>query len=174
MYGLSLGMRLTGFFAVATLPIGILAAMFLGLQPAVAVFLIGWFLLTPGSALLFGTTPGMSNEMDELIQEEMKRSIQEQRESSHDDGIDTSTDPVEKLRQRYASGEIDDHEFEQKLEAILEMEDINPEDKKSIERTLESLDDGSMVGHEGVETARQTTSDNASDSHEKSREPEYE
>lgn len=158
MYGMGLGLRLAGFFAVATLPIGILTALFVGLQPAVAVFVIGWLLLTPGSAILFGTTPGMSSEMDELIQEEMERSINEQRESRRDEGVDTSTDPVETLRQRYASGEIDDHEFEQKLETILELESLDPEDEQSLRRTLETLHTDDSTDSESTDNSERSKS----------------
>jgi hypothetical protein len=175
MYGLSLGLRLAGFFAVATLPIGLLTALFVGLQPALAVFIVGWLLLTPGSAILFGVTPsGMPDEMDELIQEEMKQSIQEAR--AEKDDTETSTDPVEELRQRYARGELGDREFEEKLEAILEMESLDPDDRTRVERTLETFnsEDTSTTRSEGTGTdAEHSTGEPDSLSHS-DREPEYE
>lgn len=176
MYGLSLGLRLSGFFAVATLPIGLLTALFAGLQPALAVFIVGWLLLTPGAAILLGVTPsgvhdGM-DEMDELIEEEMKQSIREAREER--DGSATSTDPVEELRQRYARGELGDREFEQKLEAILEMESLDPDDRTRVERTLETFDTDTTGTVGGGDTGGDRQHSTEEDSSGRNKELEYE
>lgn len=47
-----------------------------------------------------------------------------------------TTDPVERLRSRYANGEIDETEFERKLERLIETEDLE-ERTSDRERSLE-------------------------------------
>jgi hypothetical protein len=144
MWTNSLGARLTPLFAVMTLPLGILAAVFFSLQTALAVFVVGWLLLTPASAILFGPpSPGptaggeFQEELNEHIQEEMKQSLAAKR-----DDADTSsnTDPVEELRQRYARGEIDEMDLERRLDALLETEDVEADDDERIERAIDNLD----------------------------------
>lgn len=135
----NLSARLTPLFAVVTLPLGILAALFVGLQAAAAVFVVGWLLLTPASAVLFGSPePGpewADDEVSDLIEERMKEAMDEQ---------GSSTDPVDELRERYARGEIDELELERRLDALLETEDVTENDTERIERAVETLDaDGS-------------------------------
>lgn len=116
--------RLTPLFAVLTLPVGILTGLFVGLQPAVAVFVIGWLLLTPASAILLGGPgeEGMAMAAD-------TESTQEPTE-----------DPIDRLRRRYADGEITEAELERQLEALLETEDVTGDDTEQIERTIDRLD----------------------------------
>lgn len=129
-------MLLTPLFAVATLPIGILAGLYAGLVPAITVFIVGWLLLVPLSAILFGgelITGSMSTEFEQIAKEEMGGPVES--------GDELSTDPVEELRQRYARGEINDRELEQGLEALLETEGVDPQDTQEIEDTIDRLDD---------------------------------
>ncbi|WP_459191227.1 SHOCT domain-containing protein [Halosimplex sp. J119] len=44
--------------------------------------------------------------------------------SDGSDDDDAATDPVDELRQRYARGDIDDVEFEERLDRLLETEDV--------------------------------------------------
>lgn len=140
--------RLTPLFAVVTLPLGILAAIFVNLPTALAVFVVGWLLLTPASAVLFGgsANPGPAHgpfemwgddEIEELVQERMKEAMREKTGESAEGG---STDPVEELRERYARGEIDEAELERRLDALLETEDVDADDEESIERAMGNLD----------------------------------
>jgi hypothetical protein len=135
--------RLTPLFAVVTLPLGILAAIFVNLPAAAAVFVVGWLLLTPASAILFGPpTPGPSwagDEVDELVQERMKEEMEEA--IGETDGR-SSADPVEELRNRYARGEIDELELERRLDALLETEDVDPENEATVKRAVDNLDTG--------------------------------
>lgn len=137
MYSNSVLSRLTPLFAVVTLPLGILAALFVGPLVAAAVFVVGWLLLTPASAILFGPPSagagGIDDEVQSLVQERMREEIR-------DSGEGSSNDPVEELRDRYARGEIDEAELEKRLDALLEMEDVGPEDQESLERTIDNLD----------------------------------
>ena len=129
--------RLTSLFAVVTLPLGILAAVFAGLSAAAVVFVVGWLLLTPVSAVLFGSPgPSQSDEIQDLVEAQIKAEFSDTLD-------DTTGDPVEKLRERYARGEIDERELERRLDALLEMEDIeNAADSERIERVIDGLDTG--------------------------------
>lgn len=49
--------RLTPLLAVVTLPVGILATVELGLSAALVVFVVGWLLAVPASALVVGPNP---------------------------------------------------------------------------------------------------------------------
>lgn len=139
--------RLTPLFAVATLPAGILAAIFLGLPTALAVFVVGWLLLTPASAVLFGVPanpgPGAAGardeEVEELIKERMKAEL---REGTNRESEGRSADPVAEVRERYARGEIDEVELERRLDALLETEDVDPDDEESVERAMGNLETG--------------------------------
>jgi hypothetical protein len=133
--------RLTPFFAVVTLPVGILAGLFVGLPAAVAVFVIGWLLLVPATAILFPpgmvTGSGVPEDIDEMVEEEIRQSIGES------DSAEESFDPVEELRQRYARGEIDEMELERGLEALLETEGVDADDEEEIEKTIDRIQDDS-------------------------------
>ena len=88
-----------------------------------AVAVVGWFLITP--ILLF-----WGEEVAELLFEEEAQS----RDRSVDP--DTEEDPaLAELKRRYAEGEIDDEEFEHRLERLVEL-DAFPEGARR-ERELE-------------------------------------
>jgi len=130
--------RLAPFFAVVTLPVGILAALFVGLPVAVAVFVVGWLLLVPATAILFPpemvTGPGVPEDIDEMVEEEIRQSLGESRSEGE------RFDPIEELRQRYARGEIDEMELERGLEALLETEGVDADDEEQIEKTIDRLE----------------------------------
>lgn len=90
--------------AVGTLPIGILSFMFLGWTAGITVFVVGWFLLVP----LFGVLSDRSDGERETTSKTADTATTDQR------------DPLETLRERYARGEIDEAEFERRLEDLLE------------------------------------------------------
>jgi len=129
---------LTPLFAVATLPVGILTALFAGPMAAAVVFVVGWFLLVPVTAILFGgeMMAGMPDDIEQLAEEEMQAAI-----TGSDSGDETGEDPVEVLRQRYARGEISDEELERGLEALLETEGVDSDDSEDIEKTIDRLHD---------------------------------
>ncbi|MFC7057997.1 SHOCT domain-containing protein [Halovenus salina] len=140
-----LSARLTPLFAVVTLPLGILTALFVSLPAAVAVFVIGWLLLTPASAVLFGPPEAgpawADDEVSDVVEQEMAAAMD-------DADTNTSTDPVEELRERYAQGEIDEVELERRLDALLETEDVTGDDTERIKRAVENLDTESSTGDE--------------------------
>lgn len=128
--------KLTPLFAVVTLPVGILAAVFLGGEAALAVFIIGWLLLTPASAILFDAPASDPTEED----------LHDPAEQQVDSEERSSEDPVEALRERYARGEIDEAELERRLDALLETEDVDRDDERGIERAVENIDTGGSAG----------------------------
>jgi uncharacterized membrane protein len=140
-----MGDRLTPLFAVVTLPLGILAFMFSSWQAAAVVFVVGWFLLVPASAILLG--PSWDEEMEQVAE---FQEASERLDGESGGGETTQTDPVDELRDRYARGEIDEAEFERRLEGLLETEDVDAADQEAVERAVERLDSD---GEGGTETS---------------------
>ncbi|PSP16251.1 SHOCT domain-containing protein [Halobacteriales archaeon QH_10_67_13] len=127
--------RLTPLLAVVTLPAGILAAIELGPSAALVVFVVGWLLLVPVSALAVGPNParGVEAAIEGTIEREVGRSIGEESISERDD-------PLETARRRYARGEIDETELERRLAALLETEAVDPAEEEAVERTIERIE----------------------------------
>lgn len=94
---------LTSLIAVLTLPAGLLALLFWTPTAAAVIFVVGWLLLVPVIpliALYFSIR-------DSKVPEE-------------------STDnPVSDLKHRYAAGEIDEDEFNRRIEHLIETEEID-------------------------------------------------
>lgn len=87
---------------------------FVLLVPVVAV--LGWFLLTPWAAMR-----GWGESLDESAEPAAAPSPSE-----------ATDDPVERLRERYANGEIDEAEFERRLETVLATADTDPETAREV------------------------------------------
>ena len=117
--------------AVVTFGLTALTAIIVGslpiavLEPLVALVpIIGWFILTPLAAINgWGTD---------------------------DSEPETSQDPVEQLRERFANGEIDEVEFERQLELLVATEDTDPQTARQRIRNQRPVDGGS---HEADERA---------------------
>lgn len=138
----SLGEKLTGLIAVTTLPLGILAGLFYGLTSAIVVFVVGWLLLVPVLGILTESKAKIAggNRADDEVQKLVEQRMKEKMEEKLDDPPNrNTTDPVEELRERYARGEIDEAELEHRLDILMEMEDIDPNDDESIERVKRNL-----------------------------------
>jgi uncharacterized membrane protein len=125
-------------FAVSTFGLAATLLVVGGGRAALLVAVVGWFLLTPLSAVL--------RELAEEDPDEAASPIDESTAATADAETD---DPVERLRERYADGEIDDVEFERRLEALVATEDADPEaaherltrdDTDSVETGPESTD----------------------------------
>jgi uncharacterized membrane protein len=100
--------RLAGLIAILSFGLSSLFAV-LGLGTVVSVtFILGFFILLPLIGLLGSDFPLVESSDDEPSADE----------TTHDE------DPLTTLRQRYANGEIDEAEFERRLELMLETEDV--------------------------------------------------
>lgn len=142
---------LVAITAVATLPIGLLAGLFLGLTEAAVVFVIGWLLLTPVFGILSGQYGGL--DPDEV---EQWTTVAERARTLQDDG-EPSTDeetPLETLRERYARGEIDESEFEQQIERLVATEEIPPEAATLLESDEDGSPDTERTGFASASTER--------------------
>lgn len=119
---------LPAVFAVGTLAVvALLAVLGFGNLVSVAA-VVGWLLLTPLSALLvyvFDVT-GDEKSVDDLSESVgagvSAAGSEIASEATPNDSPDD--DPLATLRDRYARGEIDEVEFERRLERLLETEDI--------------------------------------------------
>ncbi len=119
---------LVPLLAVLTLPIAVLAGLFFGLfEAAVAFVLVGS--LVPVTAILANAL-GDGHPASHLADDEPA------------DSATAGEDPVEVLRDRYARGEIDEAELERRLDALLELEDVD--DEAAVERTRDRLDAGDV------------------------------
>lgn len=112
---------LAGVTAVTTLSAGILAAIFLGGTEAAVVFVVGWLLLVPLFGILSGAGVGTTPEEVERWMDVAERAEEMDESEESDD-----ENPLELLRNRYARGEIDDVEFEERLERLVATEEIPP------------------------------------------------
>ncbi|WP_277555025.1 SHOCT domain-containing protein [Halobaculum limi] len=102
-----------GIVAVATLGVVVLLAIagFGSAVPVAAV--VGWLLLTPLSAIL-----------GDVLLSETDDSADADANGASDESA-AESDPVERLRRRYAAGDIDDDEFERRLDVLLETEGVD-------------------------------------------------
>ncbi|CCQ32827.1 hypothetical protein HLRTI_000822 [Halorhabdus tiamatea SARL4B] len=131
---------LTAVFAVATLPAGLLAGMFVGGGAAAIVFIVGWFLLVPVAGILAGSLSDPAEEIERATEiRDLAAGIGDGETNSEDGNAD---DPLDALRRRYAEGEIDEEALERGLEALLETEDAQATDTDSIRNALDRLDEG--------------------------------
>jgi hypothetical protein len=105
---------LVALVAVATLPLGILAVLFVGPVASATVFVVGWLLLVPTLAILGGAL-------------------------GDDDGADAddATDPIEEAKRAYARGEIDEAELERRTGVILEAERAEEGGRSDRDRELD-------------------------------------
>jgi hypothetical protein len=131
-----------------TLPLGILAFIFSGVQAAVAVLVVGWLLLVPASAVLAG--PAWARTADDLeAVADLKEAASQLDGSGGGESHGDGTDPIDELRDRYARGEIDEAELERRLDALLETEGLDPADEESMRRAIDALDTGTAPGESG-------------------------
>lgn len=93
-----------------------MAAMFTGQEWWLAALLVGYIVVVPLTAMLFGDEDDWEEWVDE---DEFEMPTDE--ESAGEADAET---PLESLRRRYANGELTDEQFEQKLDRLLETETL--------------------------------------------------
>jgi uncharacterized membrane protein len=103
---------LAGIVAVGTFPAAVLAATLFGAHVGAFVGLVGWAFLLPVLGML-------SEYLADEQADDASSSVE--RETEADDALD-------RLRERYAAGEIGEAEFERRLERLLETEDAEMPD----------------------------------------------
>jgi uncharacterized membrane protein len=112
--------RLKAVIAVGSFGLPALFAT-LGLDALVApTFVAGFLLLLPLVALLGEDLPFV--ERDEDVAASDRTSVDAGARTEPRGGADE--DPIERLRGRYARGEIDDAEFERRVERLVETENL--------------------------------------------------
>lgn len=115
-------------FAVGTLAVvALLAILGFGDLVPVAV-VVGWLFLTPLSGILvyvLGVTGDDSGDLGAGIAQETQRRIADATRDGIENRNGSGDDPLSTLRDRYARGEIDEAEFERRVERLLETEDVD-------------------------------------------------
>ncbi|WP_247002624.1 SHOCT domain-containing protein [Halosolutus gelatinilyticus] len=89
----------TALVAVLTLPLGLLTGLFVSLQAAVAVFVVGWLLLVP-------LLPIVGNEILGIDEPEL--------------AFSEPADSLDRLKQQYVDGELDEDEFDRKVARLVD------------------------------------------------------
>jgi len=95
-----------------------MAALFTGQDWWLAALLLGYVVVLPLTALLFGDEDDRAEWVDDWSSEESTDVETESTGGTHDET------PLESLRRRYAEGELTDAQFERKLERLLETETL--------------------------------------------------
>jgi uncharacterized membrane protein len=109
----------TGVLALVVLGLGLLAMFAPGLSPVpfYVIWIVGFAVVLPLVAIALGEADTAADpfERDDPFDRERRQD---------DTTAETGTsDPLAELRRRYAEGEIDEHEFERRVERLLETED---------------------------------------------------
>ncbi|QSG11502.1 SHOCT domain-containing protein [Halapricum desulfuricans] len=105
---------------VSVLVTGIwLAAMFTGQNWWLPFMLVGYVVIVPLTALLFGDEDDISEWWDDEV------------ETTAQSHTDEQLDALETLRERYARGELTDEQFERKVERLLETETLEDAEDRS-------------------------------------------
>jgi len=97
-----------------------LSAMFLGYDWWLGALLVGYIVVVPVVAMLFGD----EHEIEEWWDETWSGTERRDHEATKDSTEANGETPLETLRRRYAAGELTDEQFEHKLEQLLETETI--------------------------------------------------
>ncbi|RQG87120.1 SHOCT domain-containing protein [Natrarchaeobius halalkaliphilus] len=103
------------------------------------LLLVGYIVVVPLVALLFGDESDREEWWDWWDDDSEDESWESETDSGEDDEsvdassstnrVDSNADALETLRDRYAAGELTDAQFEQKLERLLETETLEDADR---------------------------------------------
>ncbi|WP_226480939.1 SHOCT domain-containing protein [Natrinema amylolyticum] len=108
-----------------------------------AISIVGWFLLTP--ILLF-----WGEEVALLLENDEDDDVTDATSSAE---TAVESDPLEELKRRYAAGEIDDAEFERRLERLVAVDEI-PDDAIGSGSVDETTTDTAIVDETPDDTTR--------------------
>lgn len=118
------GEKLKEATPILTLGAGLIA-LFLGYSWWWMVFVVGWAVLTPLMGILFKDPT--AEAIEEQIRADVAGSVGVASSGEPTDdgtGIDDREDALDLLRERYARGDLDEAEFERKVERLLETESL--------------------------------------------------
>jgi uncharacterized membrane protein len=119
---------------VSTLVTGIwLAALFLDFEWWLPFMLFGYIVIVPVTAMLFEEDEEEEVTTDRHRADETTRA----RDST---ATDSNEDALQTLRDRYASGELTDEQFERKLERLLETETLEDAEDRAQRVTNDELE----------------------------------
>jgi len=117
-----------------------MAALFTGQEWWLGALLVGYIVVVPLTAVLFGDEADREKWVDEWTDTETT----EQAEPEET--------PLESLRRRYADGELTDEQFERKLERLLEtetLEDVKKyRERAATQRERDVVDDRNVPDRE--------------------------
>jgi uncharacterized membrane protein len=147
-----------GIIAVLTLGAGVTSAVLGFGHVTPVIFVVGWLLLTPLSAILADTWQVRSMFSDGTA-----------REARGDaDAIGDDEAALEELKRRYARGEIDEAEFERRTELLVENESIDAvEDRVDRRNDAPAVDANSSTVHDDHTSGERERAD-------RDRDPEFE
>ncbi|SDJ51452.1 SHOCT domain-containing protein [Natronorubrum texcoconense] len=128
-----------------------LAAMFTGQSWWLAVLLVGYIVVVPLVALLYGDEADRAEWWDDWwgddswddwwgTSEEASSDESTAADAKPNRAESTPGDALETLRERYAAGELTDDQFEQKLDRLLETETIEAADQRRRGREASARD----------------------------------
>jgi hypothetical protein len=124
-----------------------LLSLFTGVGPFWLIFLLGFFVLVPLVALLFGDEKERAAWWDDWLGDESdweewwdwsgSKETEPRKEHGSADREPSNRDALETLRHRYARGDLTDEQFERKLERLLETDSLeNVEDRQRAKERL--------------------------------------
>jgi hypothetical protein len=119
----SWGEKLTASISVLTLGLGIVAAV-LGVPNWWLIFVVGWLVLTPLSAILFDVDDEAEGTLEPPSPPRPSEWSEADADQSATGGSESTQDALETLRDRYARGELSEEQFERKLEKLLQTETV--------------------------------------------------
>jgi len=121
-----------------------MAALFTGQEWWLGALLVGYIVVVPLTAMLFGDEADREKWVDEWTGTETNETTTEQAEPEET--------PLESLRRRYADGELTDEQFERKLERLLETETLEDVEKyrerAATQRERDVVDDRNVPDRE--------------------------
>jgi uncharacterized membrane protein len=103
-----------------------MAALFTGQPWWLAALLVGYIVVVPLTALLFGDEDDVSEWWDDEESVSVDASATDQEQ----------LDALQTLRERYARGEITDEQFERKVERLLETETLEDVEDRTRDRRV--------------------------------------
>ncbi|ADB61592.1 Protein of unknown function DUF2078, membrane [Haloterrigena turkmenica DSM 5511] len=105
-----------------------LGAMFTGQGWWLAALLVGYIVVVPLVALVFGDEADRKEWLDDWTTDS-SADVESDSDGDRTDAPADHRDALETLRDRYAAGELTDDQFERKLERLLETETLEDADE---------------------------------------------